>query len=441
MKNSGVKWIGEMPNNWNLIRFRYCFSTGKGLNITKADLIEEGVPVVSYGQVHAKYNSRTHLSDNLLRYIPASLTIGGSRSKLKRNDFVFADTSEDLEGCGNAVFIDSDIAVYAGYHTIIARPIVDGDMRFLAYLFSIQQWRTQIQEKVFGVKVNSITKGLLNDCLLILPPIPEQTAISDFLDAKCTEIDGLLADLEAEIKTLTEYKKSIIDETVLRGLNPKVSLKSSGVDWIGEIPENWDVMPIKFLFSQRKEKNNPIKSKERLSLSIDTGITLYSEKTTNLDRFKEDFTQYQLAHKNDIVLNSMNMIVGAVGRSNYFGCVSPVYYVIYPSNNANPYYYGYLLNSLSIRCVYRCLGNGIVAIDRGNGRINTCRLKVSYYDFSKIEIPVPPLPEQQAIADYLDEKCKVIEQTIENKRQQIEKLKDYKASLIYEYVTGKKQVI
>jgi type I restriction enzyme S subunit len=278
--------------------------------------------------------------------------------------------------------------------------------------------------------IGGVSISILQNFPITIPSLEEQKVIAQFLDVKCNEIDELVSLQEKMIEELKTYKQSVITEAVCKGLNPNTPMTDSGIDWIGEMPKHWQLFPIKYVFTHRKEKNNPIKSRERLSLSIGTGITLYSEKTTNLDRFKDDFTQYQLTYPNDIVLNCMNMIVGAVGRSEYFGCVSPVYYVIYPSNNDNSYYYGYLLNTPSIRGVYHSLGQGIYAIERGDGRVNTCRLKVSYEDFGRIEIPVPPVSEQQEIADFLDKKCNEIDQLIAIKQKKIEALKDYKKSLI-----------
>ncbi|MCH5226775.1 MAG: restriction endonuclease subunit S [Muribaculaceae bacterium] len=212
-------------------------------------------------------------------------------------------------------------------------------------------------------------------------------------------------------------------------------MKDSGIPWIGEIPKDWEIKPLKYVLNRRNEKNNPIKSKERLSLSIDIGITKYEDKTTNLDRFKDDFEQYQLAYPNDIVLNSMNMIVGAVGKSNYFGCVSPVYYVMTPSKESYPDYYGYLLNVPSIRKIYHKLGKGIYAIERGEGRVNTCRLKVSFNDFGRINIPFPPIQEQKTIAEFLDRKCSEIDELVALQDKMIEELKAYKQSIITETVT------
>jgi type I restriction enzyme S subunit len=135
------------------------------------------------------------------------------------------------------------------------------------------------------------------------------------------------------------------------------------------------------------------------------------------------------------------MIVGAVGLSNYMGCVSPVYYVIYPiRQDINPLYYSYLLNIPTIRGVYYSLGKGIYAIERGEGRVNTCRLKVAYIDFGRLEIPVPPLEEQKEITRFIQQKCSEIESLIVLKQAKIDELKEYKKSVIYEYVTGKKEV-
>ena len=212
------------------------------------------------------------------------------------------------------------------------------------------------------------------------------------------------------------------------------------MEWIGEMPMDWKIVPLKHIFVRRSQKNNPIVSTERLSLSIDVGITKYADKTTNMDRFKDDFSQYQLAYPDDIVLNSMNMIVGAVGRSPFFGCVSPVYYVIYPRGNADVGYWSYLLNCMKIRDVYHSLGQGIYAIERGEGRVNTCRLKVPYEDFGRIMVSTPSYEEQQEIAAYLDEKCAAIDSLIASKEALITELEAYKKSLIFEYVTGKKDI-
>lgn len=425
MKNSGVRCIGEIPCNWSLTRFKYCFDTGSGLNITKADLVEDGLAVISYGQIHAKYNTHTHLSDDLLRYIPKELTIGKERSKLQRNDFVFADTSEDLDGCGNAAFIDTDRLIYAGYHTITARPIITGDMRFLAYLFVTQPWRTQLQQKVSGVKVNSITRTLLNECVLVLPPLFEQQAIADFLDKKCGEIDGLLEDLDAEIKTLTEYKKSLIAETVTHGLNPNATMKRVALGWIESLPEHWNIARIASVYSVRNEK---VSDQDYQPLSVTMkGIVPQLEnaaKTKHGDDRK-------LIRKGDFVINSRSDRRGSCGISPYDGSCSLINTVLAPREEMNPRYYNWLFHTTQFADEFYKWGYGIV-----NDLWTT-----NWGAMRRIQIPMPPLDEQAEIAAYLDERVPHIEVAISSKQDQIDQLKSYKASLIYEYVTGKKQVI
>lgn len=440
MKDSGIEWIGDVPEEWEVHPFKAYYKTTKGLNITKENLVERGIPVISYGQIHSKLNIGTSICDALIRYVPETYLESNPECLSKKYDIFFADTSEDVEGAGNIAFVDTDTPIFAGYHTIIARPQKEVKTKYFAYLAKTDAWRTQIRNSLSGVKVFSISQKLINRVYIILPPLAEQHLIATFLDKKCSEIDSLIDLQEQMIEELKAYKQSVITEAVTKGLNPNVQMKDSGVEWIGDVPEHWEVKPLKFNFNRRSERNNPILTTERLSLSIDNGVTLYSEKTTNLDRFKDDFTQYQLAYPNDIILNCMNMIVGAVGLSKYMGCVSPVYYVIYPSNlGISAEYYSYLLNTPTIRGVYYSYGKGIYAIDRGEGRVNTCRLKVSYDDFGRFDIPIPPIEEQKEIVSCIKQKCADIDRLIELKQSKIEHLKEYKKSVIYEYVTGKKE--
>ncbi|GAQ15949.1 type I restriction-modification system, specificity subunit S [Myroides odoratimimus] len=210
--------------------------------------------------------------------------------------------------------------------------------------------------------------------------------------------------------------------------------RESDIYWLGKIPKDWNVESLKNILIERNEKNYPIKSKERLSLSIEKGVTLYADKTTNLDRFKDDFTQYKLAHKGDLVLNSMNMIVGAVGVSNYFGCVSPVYYTYYGDINSSKFY-EYLFRCKTLQGVLYSLGKGLMAIDRGDGKYNTLRLKVSRDDLRSLKLPLPSTEEQIQIVSYLDDKTAKIDQTIAIRQKEIELLKERRQILIQQAVT------
>ena len=214
MKDSGISRVGDIPQNWKIKRLKYLFKFCKGLPITKDNLIDPGLPVISYGQIHAKTNNGVDVRPHLLRFVDFSYQTFYPLSQVMRGDFVFADTSEDYEGCGNCVYKRNDSLLFAGYHTIIAHSIVESDNRFFAYLFQTDIWRKQIREKVSGVKVFSITQKTLSNTYLILPPLDEQQEIADYLDNKCAEIEQIIADKKLQIETLDGYKKSLIYEYV-----------------------------------------------------------------------------------------------------------------------------------------------------------------------------------------------------------------------------------
>ena len=214
LKDSGIDWIGKIPEHWKVKRLKGIYSFGKGLNITKADLIDNGIPVISYGQLHSKLNTGTCIKDCLIRYVPEIFLENNSASLVKKGDVIFADTSEDLEGCGNCIYIDRDMLLYAGYHTIIAKNISSYHNKYFSYLFQTDCWRFQIRRMVNGVKLFSIPQRLLASTNIITPSIQEQQAIADYLDQRCSEIDELIALKQQKIEKLKEYKKSLIFECV-----------------------------------------------------------------------------------------------------------------------------------------------------------------------------------------------------------------------------------
>ncbi len=427
-KDSGIEWIGRIPEGWETQRGKTLGDISHGVSFTPSDLRDkdEGVLILRASNVQ---NSQLDYQDNV--YIPKSKI--PIEKLLKKDDIVICGTNGSLALVGKSALVKEDME--ASYGSFMLRMRTKKEPRFIHYQL------TQIVDMYRGLfattTINQLTISQLQNIIFVIPPLPEQQRIASYLDKKCGEIDELIALQEKMIAQLTEYKQAVITEAVTKGLDPNAKLVPSGIEWIGDVPEGWKSVRLKSLFKRRNEKNDPVTTKERLSLSIDKGVTLYSEKTTNLDRFKEDFSQYQLAYPDDIVLNSMNMIVGAVGLSKYKGCVSPVYYVIYSNKRINIKYYSLLLNTQPIRDVYHSLGKGIYAIERGDGRVNTCRLKVSYDDFETIHIPLPCKEEQDAIATYLDTKCSEIDSLIALKRQKIESLNAYKKSVIYEAVTGK----
>lgn len=214
MKDSGIEWIGQIPEHWKIAPFKSMYSLGKGLGITKADLVPQGIPVISYGQIHSKINTGTSISDDLIRYVPEQYLEGNSEALVHIGDLIFADTSEDLDGCGNCVYIDREGTIFAGYHTIIAKNLPTEHNNYFSYLFKTDCWRKQIRSVVNGVKLYSIPQKTLSSTTIIIPPIEEQRAIGDYLDEQITDINSLISIKQSKIEELKEYKKSIIYECV-----------------------------------------------------------------------------------------------------------------------------------------------------------------------------------------------------------------------------------
>jgi len=437
LKDSGIEWIGQIPKEWKIVPFKAYFTTGKGLSFTKADLTPQGHAVVSYGQVHSKVNTGTRLDDTLLRYIPDSITENGDASRMNKGDFIFADTSEDLEGCGNCVYVDRNMELYAGYHSVTAKPKVQYDNKFFAYYFQTPCWRSQIRSRVTGIKVYSISQSIINKTYIFVPPLSIQQKIADYLDKVCGEIDEMVALQETMIEELKAYKQSVITEAVTKGLNPNVPMRNSGIDWIGEIPKHWEVIKMRRCVDSIGDVDHYMPD------SIETGIPYImtrdlADRTSMINKNQckqisyEDFANLSRKisiEKNDVIFaryasignvcfvdTDEEMIVS-------YSCV-----IIKPLPILSGLYLFYYLKSKTFEEeVLQFVNTNI----QGNVGID------SLY---KTKMMMPPLTEQQQIASYLDTKCSEIDSLITLKQTKIEELKEYKKSVIYEYVTGKKEV-
>lgn len=253
MKDSGVKWIKTIPVEWEVNRLKNIFSFGKGLPITKENLTETGIDVISYGQIHSKDNNGLEIKNALIRFVSESYLESNKGSLVCREDFIFADTSEDLQGCGNCVYVDTDKQLFAGYHTIILRSNSGGNNKYFAYLFKSDIWRSQIRSRVSGIKLFSITQRILRETTIIIPPVEEQGRIVKFLDEKIGEVDTIISKSKASIEEYKKYRKSIVIKAVTKGLHPNVPMKQTDSDWIGEIPVHWDYVRIQRLFDYLKQ--------------------------------------------------------------------------------------------------------------------------------------------------------------------------------------------
>lgn len=202
-------------------------------------------------------------------------------------------------------------------------------------------------------------------------------------------------------------------------------MKDSGIEWIGEIPKSWLLKPLKYCLEEINIKNNPVISNTILSLVKDIGVMPYEKKGDKGNKAKEDISEYKIAYPNTLVVNSMNILIGSVGISDYFGCVSPVYYVFKDTNVSDIRFINYLFNTREFQKELRKYAKGILEI----------RLRVSSYDIFKRDIPLPPLTEQQKIADFLDKKCSQIDSLRADIEKQIEILEEFKKSVITEAIT------
>lgn len=409
-KNSGISWVGEIPCNWIEHPLGTYFSERIHPNSLN---LETNLLSLSYGKIVRKnINSVGGL-------LPASYA---GYNIIEADDIVIrpTDLQNDKKSLRTGLSKEHGIVTSAYITLKPNKGTYSPYFHYLLHSYDIA--------KAFYNMGNGVRQGLnyseLKKLLLIEPPLDEQRAIAAFLDTKCAEIDGLLADLDAEVKTLTEYKKFIIAETVTRGLNPNAPMKKVSLGWIDELPANWSVARIASVYSVRNEK---VSDQDFQPLSVTMkGIVPQLEnaaKTKHGDDRK-------LIRKGDFVINSRSDRRGSCGISPYDGSCSLINTVLAPREEMNPRYYNWLFHTTQFSDEFYKWGYGIVD-DLWTTNWGAMR---------RIQIPMPPLEEQAEIAAYLDKKVPQIDETITLKQDQIETLKAYKSSLIYEYVTGKKQV-
>lgn len=213
-------------------------------------------------------------------------------------------------------------------------------------------------------------------------------------------------------------------------------MKSSNIQWLGDIPKHWELRKIKYTLQERIEKNNPVQTTDILSLTAKQGVIPYEEKEGGGNKPKEDVSAYRLAYPGDIVMNSMNILSGSVGLSKYFGCVSPVYYMLRPYREEDDVrYFNYIFSTTVFQRSLFGLGNGILMKESGNGKLNTIRMRIPMEKFGDLYIPVAPPEEQRKIADYLEGKCEKIDVLLKEIQEQIDILEAIKRSVITEGVT------
>lgn len=445
MMDDNNRWDKDFPEQWERVPLKSKFTFGKGLSIKKTDLTEQGENVISYGQIHAKWNSNVHCHNELLRHVPQTFCNGSDSSIAKRNGFIFADTSEDLDGVGNCAFIDSDKTIYAGYHTVLLTPIEDHDNKYLAYLFTTDTWRYQIRRHLTEVKVFSISQKTLKQTYIVLPPSDIQHAIASFLDRKCAAIDDSIAKHKAIIEKLEEYRKAEITRAVTKGLNPDAKMKDASFLWLQSIPEAWGI----FKLSHILDFNHPYPLGDGDHGSIkandyaNTGIPFirvqnlgYAEpiNTNNMVYItpeQNETIKNSTLHPGDILFAKTGATIGKTAivppsiaianTTSHVGKITVDLTCFYPK-----YIYYALSSEVGNHQLWEIAGKKATRPEVGLDEVKYLKLLIPF-----------SLDEQKQIADYLDAILDKCDTAINQHTQIISKLEEYKKSLIYNAVTGK----
>lgn len=413
MRDSGIEWIGAIPQDWQLSKIGNLY-TQRNEKVSDKDY--QPLSVTMQGI--------------LPQLATAAKTDDGDNRKLVRvGDFAINSRSDRRGSCGISpldgsvslinIILTPRTAMHPGYYNWLFHTTLFAD-EFYKWGHGIvaDLWTTRWQE------MKSIT--------VPVPEYAEQERIAAFLDAECAEIDTVLEKTRASIEEYKKLKQAVITQVVTKGVRGGRPMKDSGIEWIGEIPVEWSVVRIKNLFDYRNERNyKPLDEVNLISLYTDKGVVQHRDLEETTGNKASNADGYKLVYKNDIVVNIILCWMGAIGRSAYYGVTSPAYDVYSPKQGINSKFYHYLFRTNGFNGDCYKVGRGIMAM----------RWRTYSDQFRAIKVVFPPQSEQEEIINYLDEKCAGIDALIAKKQQYLTEIENYKKSLIYEYVTGKKEVV
>ncbi len=412
MKNSGIEWIGEIPDSWEYFRLKDYYEFEKGKNAA----------------IYTQEYIGTH---------PGEFPVYSGQTE---NDGVMGNISSfdyDEEECLFTTTVGAKVMTpkvlngkfSLSQNCLIMKRVKPCCNKYIFYqLFPLFDYTKSM---IPTYMQPSLRISDLNTYGFFSPNEIQQRKIADYLDSKCAEVNKLIDIQQAQIDKLKEYKQSVITEAVTKGLDPTVPMKDSGVEWIGMIPEGWRVVKNKVLFQNVSIKG--FGNARVLSLYRDLGVVPKDTREDNHNVTSLDTDGYKHVEINDLVINKMKAWSGSLAISDYDGIVSPAYYVCKVNYKYvdKRFIHHYLRNKHMV-ALYEMYSAGL--------RVGQWDLAID--DFLNIEIAVPDsLREQKEIAIYIDDKCAKIDKLIAIKQAKIDKLQEYKKSLIYEYVTGKKEVM
>lgn len=419
MKDSRIAWIGVIPQDWEIVRTKSLYCSAKEIAGDRADDFERLALTLNGVIKRSKEDSVGLQPEKFSGY-----------QILKKGELVFKLI--DLENVATSrVGLSPYTGIVSPAYIVLSKQSRAKDLvvRYSMYHF-LSMWQREIFNQMGdnGVRSSLNAKELLN-IPHPFPSIYEQKRIVTFLDAQCAEIDAVLEKTRASIEEYKKLKQAVITQAVTKGVRGDRPMKDSGIEWIGDIPAEWDVIRVKQLLKERNERSKEGKE-EPLSMSQKVGLvpTKFLESIPNM---ASSFVGAKLAYVDDLVFNKLKAHLGVFSVSRYDGLVSPDYAVYCSTGKSNLKYLEYIFKTPQCIGEFRKKSTGIAA---GLMRLYTEGL------FS-IYLPYPALSEQEEIAEYLNEKCAGIDALIVKKQQYLTEIENYKKSLIYEYVTGKKEVV
>lgn len=408
---------------WKKIPARHLFRFTRGYPIGRAEMGNKGIPCIHYGDIHGDYGFEVDLDTAPLGRVMEP-SIYGVKEFVVKGQYLFAGSSEDCEGSGNFTLIQGQQFGIAGTDTIVLTPKFEVPDRFIAYLFDSLFFREQIRPHMMGTKVFHPSQRVIKNAVCILPPKREAEAIATYLDEKVAEVDALVGKLSRQVELLDRYRRELIACTVTRGLDPDVPMYDSGIEWVGKIPKAWRLLRISALYDLRSEKVSDV-DYPPLSITMNGVVPQLGTVAKT-----SDGNNRKLVRAGDFVINSRSDRRGACGIAHQDGSCSLINTVLAPRHSIHNLYFSYLFRSSLFADEFYRWGHGI----------HDDLWTTNWSDMKSIQVPVPPLEKQEAIANYLDQKMAEIDSTVAGIHKQVELLGKYRKQVINDAVTGKVRV-
>lgn len=428
MKDSGIEWIGEIPQTWGTLRLKYCLIANDG-GVWGIDPIDESEAKIVLRSTEQTIDGQWCISDPATRNLTG---INLLRYRIKPHDLLITKSSGSSLHIGKTTIADSNFKENEFYYSNFLQRLRVDDTKLVPrmawYLLNASFIRAQfvyLQNSTSGL--GNINSSNIDELVIPKCPLAEQERIAEFLDEKCAEVDALAGEIKEQIATLEEYKRSVITEAVTKGLDTSVPMKDSGIEWMGEIPQAWDVRKGKYVLQYLQK---PVRiGDEVITCFRDGQVTLRGNRREDGFTMADKEIGYQGIDEGDLVVHGMDGFAGAIGISDCRGKASPVLNVL--DTQQNKRYVMFYLRSLAYRDVFLALSTGI--------RVRSCDLR--WNKLAELFYLIPPLAEQKQIVAKIDEMLAKVDALIAEKQNQLATLEEYKKSVIFEYVTGKKEVV